>query len=122
MIEFTKDNTTIEDCEIWDDCTGMDCYLSTWFYTFEKFGIKVDNRDHMSIDCYLVCFFDGYDLDLKVDYVIKNLYNGFETYETYEPNENEKSVLREMLEDFIQHECGKSIKQCLQEEKKHDKI
>lgn len=116
MVEFNKDNTYVEDLELWEDNTGFDCYLSTWFDTFKKFGINADKDEDLSVDCYLVGHLDDLDkrgLSLQVDYIIKNFCDGYETYETYQLNDREKNVLLELVDDYTQHEFGKTVKELL---------
>lgn len=104
QMELTRDDIAI-DRELIVEKNGITAYIETWFDVDEKFGISTADDDDMTVNFYAL--YHPEQDTLRCYYIIRN--SDKDTEHEYYPTLNEAQLIKTMLEEVCNNECGHDL-------------
>lgn len=104
--EFKRDEITVEDMEVEDDGESVSSLCNCWFDVDKKFGI--DTRDDDTWVNFYAQYYPKQD-EVKCEFFV-NKSNDNQCY-TYIPTNDEKELLKTLMEEFCMKEEQKSVQE-----------
>lgn len=103
--DFTEDMLDVEDMEMTDYNDGVNSQIALYLDCDKKFGTNVNDDDSAWVNCYVTYYPTKDIIDFDI-YVVRG--NTFEDID-YTPSEDEKNLVRDLMERYCQKENHCSI-------------